>query len=106
MATVLKQAEISVDNEVKETVKLQNPCQMWKAVYGWAAKYGDNVRILVTDENDQPFKDLTVKTLKNGKKQLVNAVKETNRAYIKAHKTTETKAQEAAMLEAEIEAEE
>ena len=87
--TTLKNAQIFVKDELKETVEVKNPCQMWKGLRSWADKYGQDVRILVTDVKDKPYKDFTVKPLKNGKYILIKAITETNRgqvAKIKAKK--------------------
>jgi hypothetical protein len=85
--TELKSAEIILDNETVETIAIKNPCQMWKGLRGWAEKYGKNVRIVVTTADGKAYKDFTVKTLRNGKYFLVNAVKSTNRvAAAKARK--------------------
>jgi len=77
--TALKNAQIFVDGQLQETVEIKNPCQMWKNLHAWHAKYGNGVRILVVDTEDKPYKDFTAKVLKNGKVNLVNAIKETNR---------------------------
>jgi hypothetical protein len=85
--TALKNAEIILDNETVEVIPLKNPCQMWRGLRGWADKYGKSVRIVVTAADGSPYKDFTVKELKNGSYYLVNAVKSTNRvAAAKAKK--------------------
>ena len=96
--TALKNAEIIIDGKTVETIEIKNPCQMWKNLRTWTDKYGHGVRILVTDTEDKPYKDFTVKELKNGKYFLVNAVKETNRVQVaKARKAA---AEKAAKIEA------
>ena len=96
--TALKSAEIFVNGESQEVIEVKNPCQMWKNLRGWTEKYGHGVRILVLDAEDKPYKDFTVKELKNGKYFLVNAVKETNRVQVaKARKAA---AEKAAKIEA------
>jgi ABC-type enterochelin transport system ATPase subunit len=83
----LKSAEIILDNETVETVEIKNPCQMWKSLKSWQDKYGQGVRVIVRDINGSPYKDFTVKVLKNGKTYMVNAVTSTNRvAAAKAKK--------------------
>jgi len=85
--TTLKNAQIFVDGELQETVEIKNPCQMWRSLKGWQDKYGQGVRVLVVDAQDKPYKDFSVKLLKNGKTYMVNAVKSTNRvAAAKARK--------------------
>jgi len=96
--TNLKHAQIFVENELKETVEVKNPCQMWKNLHAWHAKYGNGVRILVLDTEDKPYKDFTAKVLKNGKVNLVNAVKETNRVQVA--KARKAEAERQAKLEA------
>ena len=96
--TTLKNAQIIINGETVETIELKNPCQMWKGLRSWIEKHGHSARILVTDAEDKPYKDFTVKELKNGKYFLVNAVKETNRVQVaKARKAA---AEKAAKLEA------
>ena len=96
--TALKSAEIFVNGESQEVIEVKNPCQMWKNLKGWQEKYGTGVRIIVTDAEDKPYKDFTVKVLKNGKTYMVNAVKETNR--VQAARARKAAAEAAAKLEA------
>jgi len=96
--TALKNAQIFVNDQLQETIEIKNPCQMWKNLHAWQAKYGNDVRILVVDTEDKPYKDFTVKILKNGKVNLVNAVKETNRVQVM--KARKAEAERLAKLEA------
>ena len=90
MATILKEATLMIGDEVKEVIPVSNPCQMWRNIYNWYDKYGDGLRVIVPTADGQPFKDFTARRLSNGKRALMNSVKETNRAYIKAHKPDPT----------------
>lgn len=80
---VLKKAEVIVNGVVVEEAEVKNPCQMWKQLNGWFEKHGDAAEVKVYRENDTLYKDFTIKTLKNGKKTKVNAIKETNRKSVK-----------------------
>ena len=93
----LKAAAVILNNEMIETAEVHNLCQMWKAVKAAIAKHGHAVRVLVTDNADQPFMDITVKELANGKFNMVNSIKETRRSQIVlAHRAAEKAKAEAA----------
>ena len=86
----LKAAEIILNGETIETAEVHNLCQMWKAVKKAIADHGHAVRVLVTDNADAPFMDITVKELANGKFNMVNSIKETRRSQIVlAHRAAE-----------------
>ena len=96
--TALKNAQVIINGETVETIEIKNPCQMWKGLKGWFEKHGAAARILVTDTEDKPYKDFTLKSLKNGKTFMVNSIKETNRVQVaKARKAA---AEKAAKIEA------
>ncbi len=93
----LKAAEVILNGETIETAEVKNQCQMWKAVKAAIAKHGHAVRVLVKDAEDQPFMDITVKELANGKFNMVNSVKATRRSQIVlAHRAAEKAKAEAA----------
>ena len=85
--TQLKSATLILNNETVEVIAINNPCQMWKQVYSWFDKYGDGLRVIVPEADGTPFKDFTAHRRSDGKRVLINSVKETNRGYIKAHRT-------------------
>ena len=85
--TQLKSATLILNNETVAEIPVSNPCQMWKQVYSWFEQYGDGLRVIVPDSEGNPFKDFTAKRRSDGKRVLINSVKETNRGYIKAHRT-------------------
>ena len=87
----LKAAEIILNGQTIETAEVKNQCQMWKTVKAAIATHGHAVRVLVKDAEDQPFMDITVKELANGKFNMVNNIKETRRSQqILAHRGTAT----------------
>ncbi len=91
----LKTAEIILNGETVETAEVHNLCQMWKTVKKAIADHGHAVRVLVTDNADQPFMDITVRELANGKFNMVNSIKETRRSQIVlAHRAAEKAEQE------------
>ena len=85
----MKNVEIYVDGELKETVEIKNPCQMWRQLQGWRIKYGNGVRVVANRADGTKYKDFTVKVLKSGKTYMMNSIKETNR-------TVEARARKAA----------
>jgi len=85
----MKEVQIFVDGELKETVAIKNPCQMWRQLQGWRIKYGNGVRVVAVKADDTVYKDFTVKVLANGKTYMMNSIKETNR-------TAEARARKAA----------
>ena len=93
----LKAAAVILNGETVETAEVKNQCQMWKAVKAAIAKHGHAVRVLVTDTEDKPYMDITVKELANGKFNMVNNIKETRRSQIVlAHRAAEKAKAEAA----------
>ena len=94
----LKAAAVILNGETIETAEVHNLCQMWKTVKKAIADHGHAARVLVTDNADQPFMDITVKELANGKFNMVNSIKETRRSQIiLAHRAAEkAKAEEEA----------
>ena len=83
----MKEVQITVDGELKETVAIKNPCQMWRQLQGWRIKYGNGVRVVAVKADGTIYKDFTVKVLANGRTYMMNSIKETNRtAEAKARK--------------------
>ena len=89
----LKEAQVIVNGEIVETVEMKNPCQMWKKVDELFLNYGIGAEVKVLREDGTLYKDFSLVTLKNGKTQKVNSVKETNRwMMMKAKKAADEKA--------------
>lgn len=77
-----------------EAVEVKNVSNMWKKVKELFAQYGNDTHIMVTDENGNPFKDLTIQVKKNGKTWMVNTIEETKRKNTKKAEDTEDGEQE------------
>ena len=77
---------VLVANEIAETIKIDNPCQMWARLDALFDKYGNEARIQVTKIDGTLYKDWTRKQLKTGSWIKVNSIKETNRGYLMALK--------------------
>ena len=79
---ILKDMVTEVSGKAVDTVKIENPCQMWKAVDGKFAEFGNEATVIVHRADGTEFKRFTMKQTKSGKYFKINAIKETNRGMV------------------------
>jgi len=79
---ILKDMVTVVGGEVKDTIKIENPCQMWRNVDAKFAEFGNDANVIVHREDGTEFKNFTMKATKAGKYIKVNSIKETNRGMM------------------------
>lgn len=84
--------KITVEN-TDCVIEVKSECAMWKKTKELFREF-PNGRILITDENGNPYKDLHLEMKANGKNWMINAVKETNRKAKKKNNAVNKQANE------------
>ena len=90
----LVKIDVVLNENTVKTVKIDNPCQMWKNLDGLFEEFGHDATVLVLRADGTEYKHFTHKQLKNGKYIKINAIKETNRAQVAKRKAKLAKRRE------------